>query len=312
MKISCILLLAISSTLLPSMAFAGKKEVEAASMVERARQLSDIRAEGSPPFRLTLNFKVTIDGGTSLEGTYKEIWASRDKWRRETSIGDLRRIEVSADQQRWLLESTTQISEPARNLPSLTAVSRLQPGIWLPDKIENRKVGEVVLRCIKAAPEVPVISMLGNTRNNGHEDKSPVVCFDPNGGAVAAEIDPRAGTSCLFSNYQKFGEREFARSYQCAKDGRTILDGRIVELVVDASPDPASFTLAGGIKEKTNCADTVRPPMPVYQPTPSLSRGCCNHNNDRHRWSTSRLVDSIFPQPRPRSSCIRSRAPMEI
>jgi hypothetical protein len=62
-----------------STAFASKKEVEAASLIERTRQLSDIRAEGSSPFRLKLNFKVTRKkDGAVLEGT----WSSKTQWRR--------------------------------------------------------------------------------------------------------------------------------------------------------------------------------------------------------------------------------------
>jgi hypothetical protein len=63
------LVLAFVLTLLLSTAFAITKEIEAASMIERAKQLSDIRGEGSAPFRLTLNFRAIKEDGAEMEGT---------------------------------------------------------------------------------------------------------------------------------------------------------------------------------------------------------------------------------------------------
>jgi hypothetical protein len=51
--------------LVPCLSFAENKNQEPAALIERAKQLSDIRAEGSPPFRLRATIKIVADDGTT-------------------------------------------------------------------------------------------------------------------------------------------------------------------------------------------------------------------------------------------------------
>src|ERR1035438_9492609 len=97
-----VFVLAITVPLFSSTAFASNKKAEADSLIERAKALSDIRADGAPAFRLRLDFKAIKTDGSALEGTYTEVWASKDHWRRETVAGDLRRTEIAAGQKRFL------------------------------------------------------------------------------------------------------------------------------------------------------------------------------------------------------------------
>jgi hypothetical protein len=56
------LLLVLS--LVVSTRFTKKTNLEAATLIEHAKQLSDIRAEGAPAFRLQLSFKIGQKGGS--------------------------------------------------------------------------------------------------------------------------------------------------------------------------------------------------------------------------------------------------------
>jgi TonB family protein len=274
-----------------STAFASKKEVEAASLIERARQLSDIHAEGSSPFRLKLNFKVTRkEDGAVLEGTYTKAWASKTQWRRETIIGDSHRVEVVAEQQRWLVESSQTLPEPALNLPALVALGRFQPEVWKPERIEKRKLNGGAVRCIEAAPEIRAGLHIAAAQQIEIPSEAPTLCFDASSGVLAADIEPQPDTyeqytsskpppvlccnvvhhtlSCFFSDYQRFGERLVARSHHCIEDGHPLLDGVVTELVIESNPAPSVFVLAGAVKERTGCPDAIRPPRVVYQPEP--------------------------------------------
>lgn len=56
--------LLVLSVLFPPM-FASEKEKEAAAtLIERAKQLSDIRSQRAPPFRLKLNFRILEEDGS--------------------------------------------------------------------------------------------------------------------------------------------------------------------------------------------------------------------------------------------------------
>ncbi len=64
-------------TLIAPLSVAENKTEEAAALVARAKQLSDIRAADSPPFRLKANIMIVSDDGGSDKGTYVETWASQ-------------------------------------------------------------------------------------------------------------------------------------------------------------------------------------------------------------------------------------------
>jgi TonB family protein len=279
MTCSQILSLVFTLTLFSSTAFAGKKEAEAASMIERAKQLSDIRAEGAPAFRLKLNFKAIKEEGSVLEGTYTEVWASKTQWRRETVVGDFRRTEVAAGQKRWLLESSKTLPERIGDLPAISEIGRFRPEAWKPEKIENRKLNGLSARCVETEPEVRAGFHVATSRDSGSVGEVSALCFDRSSGVLVAEIEPVhmvngiGDTSCLFSDYQKFGDRVLARSYECVEDGHPRLEARIVELVAEPNPDPELFARPNGARESTRCPDPIRPPRVVHQAEPDTPVG---------------------------------------
>jgi TonB family protein len=264
-----ILFLAVTLPLFSSMAFGGHKETEAASLIQRARQLSDIRADGAPAFRLKLDFKATKKDGSVLEGTYTEVWSSKAQWRRETVAGDVRRTEVAEGQKRFLLEPGKALLQQIQNLPALSEIGRLQPEAWKPEKIENRSLNGSSVRCIETKPLVGEGIHLPREPEVGY---APSLCFDRSSGVLAAEIEPAMNRSedeaCIFSDYQKFGDRSYARSYKCVKGDQVRLEARVVELAAIPQADPELFALPDGAKELTSCPDPLRPPRVVYQTDP--------------------------------------------
>jgi TonB family protein len=96
---------------------------------------------------------------------------------------------------------------------------------------------------------------------------------------LVAEIEPVHGAkgsgemSCFFSDYQKFGDRVFARSYECAESGHPRLEARIVELVAEPKTDPELFTPPNGAKESTGCPDPIRPARVVHMVDPVAPAG---------------------------------------
>ncbi len=248
------LLLALTSVLLPSTAFANKKDAEAAAMIEHAKQLSDIRSEGAPAFKLRVSFKINANDGT-LEGEYTEIWVSRAQWRKDTVAGNFRRTEMAMGRKRWLLDSTPAVPERLEAGTGFSGFGRLQAEGWKPQKIDVRNQNGLSVRCI--------------------ETGKSSLCFDVTNGTLAYEVTerPAAVGTCSHSDYQKFGDRLVARSFVCTEGKVTTIEARVVELALDSTPDQALFVRPEGSKESVNCLDGIQRPTLVHDVTPAVPPG---------------------------------------
>lgn len=252
------LFLIMTVILFMSTAFADEKDAEVVALIERAKQLSDIRAEGAPPFQLKLTFKIIEENGASLEGAYTEVWVSKTHWRRETILGDFRRTQIVVDRKRWHLDSATAVPEHLEDSFRLTDIGRFRPEAWKGVKVEDRRLAGLSVRCLEL--------------KNGPYARS-ALCFDKTSGTLVADFIPsqpgtRIGeTVCLYNDYQKFGDRLLARSYQCDQDERMKMEARVVELAAPAT-DQTVFTQPQGAKESVNCLSPIKAPTVVSQPDP--------------------------------------------
>jgi len=269
--------LAVALLFFSSTSFASSKQEEAASLLEHARQLSDIRSEGAPAFRLAVGFKATKKDGSVQEGAYVEIWSSKAQWRKEIVAGNFRRTEVFTNQKRFLLEPVEVLPEHIRDVPALSAVDRFRPEAWRPEKVGNRKLNGASVRCIETLPVIRDGPRLLTGRGLEGQTEIPSLCFDKSSGLLAAEIEPETiiskGAACFFSDYQKFGDHQYARSYKCTEGEQPRLEARVLELVALPQADPELFTLKNGAKELKGCPDPAEPPRVVYQPEPEVAPG---------------------------------------
>jgi TonB family protein len=254
------LFLLLILTLLVSKSVANEKEV--ASLIERAKQLSDLRAEGAPAFRVKLNFKIFKEDGSALEGAYTEVWVSKAQWHRETTLGDFRRTQVAAGRKSWLLDSTAIVPEHIGDISAiLPEFGEFRPEAW--KSLKDGKVNGVSVRCLE---------------NNSPSAARRALCFDKVSGTLTAQLWPslvgaRIGErSCFYSDYQRFADRVLARSYECDEDIHPRLEVRIVELVAEPAPDPALFAPPDGAKESVNCLGPAEPPTAVHHQEPRSPR----------------------------------------
>ncbi|MGA8619686.1 MAG: hypothetical protein WB660_14360 [Candidatus Sulfotelmatobacter sp.] len=72
-------------------------------LLDKARHLSDIRAQNASPFPLEATFSFA-DGLETVKGTYTEV--SNSQWRREIAVGDLLYIEVGGPARIWSLDKS--------------------------------------------------------------------------------------------------------------------------------------------------------------------------------------------------------------
>jgi len=255
----------MGAILVSSLAFAGKKEMEEEGrlLLDRAVQLSDIRAAGAPAFRLKADLKV-IHEGSIIEGTYTETWLSRGRWRKETTLGELHRTVVADGQSLWTLgdisQSVTAIGELGFPIDRLAAAGEF----WKADKIEDREIGSLPARCIE-------------TKAHSQGSRS-ALCFAKDRGlllakAVPTEVqDKMVERSCEYRDYQEFNGKTFPRQILCFDSLKPVFGETILELKVTPSPDPAIFTPPVGATQSTNCQGVINPPTPSYTPDPEVTR----------------------------------------
>lgn len=263
------LFLAFTLALLASSTFASDQAEEAAPLIEHAKQLSDIRAEGAPPFRLKVDFKINRNNGPVVDGTYTEHWVSKAKWRRETVLGDFRRIQIATGRKVWLLDSSTVVPRQIGVIPHISDFSGLHPEAWESQQDhrvtrKDRQVSGTGAHCLE--------------KSLGSQGATWAVCFDKISGTLAAEISPLdiwtggGERVCSYSDYQKFGEYMVAGSYECDEDKHPKIEARIVELATDAAEDPEIFVPPEGAKESVNCLGPIKSPTVVHHQDPKIPR----------------------------------------
>src|SRR5271154_2948228 len=64
----------------------GAKDQAALDLLAAARQIMDIRAPGSPPFRLAQHIRLMVPPLQWVEGDYVVTWAAPDQWKDELTL----------------------------------------------------------------------------------------------------------------------------------------------------------------------------------------------------------------------------------
>jgi hypothetical protein len=225
----------------------------AEALIERARQLSDIRSPNAPAFRLKATFSFMGNDLETVEGTYTEVWKSSSHWRRETVIKDVRRIEVAEGSKLWLLDSAMNLPEEADQIPfAMVAVPSSAGGLQFKSTSEFSQMG-VTGECTFAKAE----PYPGKT----------AFCFDKKSGLLMEKVVPHArlhnvvAYDCEYGSFLQFGDYKFPREVACFEDRHRKLSATVVELASEPSPDPALFAPPAGAIELGRCLTTAVGPQ---------------------------------------------------
>ena len=258
MKVYAPFLLTAVVILLSGSSFAEDEQSKPQALLERARNLSDIRSPSAPAFRLKATFTAITRDLVTLEGTYTETWVSNTQWRRETVVGASRRVEVGGATGHWLLDSGPPLPDEVRRFSSLLEIS---PSWWQEFTFQpttDHDVNGIAIRCVITSA--------------GENGQRYALCFYRESGLLMQTTTPtrigeRLGDySCLYANYQKFWQYFFPRELRCLQEGHRKLEGKVVELSLDPLPDPALFVKPAGAIELGNEADHPVPPRRLPQP----------------------------------------------
>jgi TonB family protein len=230
----------------------------AEEMLNRARQLSDIRSPNAPGFRLNVTFSFAGPDLDTLHGTYTEVWKSNSQWRRETVVGDFRRIEIGGPDRYWLIDGGKDLPEEAARVATVV------------DMFPKRS----------ATIEFETITDLGPTtqcavtKAEGERHLKHAFCFDKDKHLLKENVAPQefftraVDYSCHYNRFRKFGDYWFPQEVVCFMDRRQRLEARVVDLSPEPSPETALFTPPAGAVGIGDCSVTPVPPEAVSTPQP--------------------------------------------
>lgn len=253
------LILALSIAGFLSAASANDKNNEAKALVQKAIDISDIRKEGAPPFRLKASLRITNDDGSVIEGAYSESWVSKEQWRKEIVLGDFQRTQVAIGRKSWTLDSSSTVPNGIRYLGRTFDLWALGPDLWKADKFEDLQFDGSAALCFRTKPE-----------NGGMSE----LCFDKTSGAILGRTDRRSERkktvdfTYMYQDYQRFGDRLVATSYKALKDKKPWLQAKVSELTIRPELDQTMFAPLAGGREVYRCPSRPQPPKAIWAPEP--------------------------------------------
>jgi TonB family protein len=235
----------------------------AEGMLNRARQLSDIRSPNAPGFRMKLTFSFVGHDLETLQGSYTEVWISNSQWRRETAVSDFRRIEIGGPSKSWLVDSGKDFPEGAARVPTVVEVFPARTA-----KFEFQSFANPDL-----ATQCAVTKARGALRTKW------ALCFDKSSQLLVENITPQwvgqqvGDYSCNYSQFQKFGDYLFPHDIVCFQDGHRKLSAKVEELSPVQSPDAALFMPPAGAVETGICSEDLVIARRMNTPNPAIPTG---------------------------------------
>ena len=237
----------------PVLSFANDKQDQADALIARSRQLSDIRASGSPAFHLKASVKLYSEKGQPTEGTYDEYWVSSAQWRREIVLGDFHRVEVAVGNKRWTTDSAeapSYVMGPQKVL----SVWEAGPEKWSVGRIYDKISGINSFTCLETKANL-----------NGRKWSQ---CFEKTTGAMEAESMPLNLSNgvtpgvCEYTEPQTYMDKIFPSVVRCYVGDQSQLEMRIrLEHLANVPPD--LFVHTDSAKEGVNCQGPTTPPEPL-------------------------------------------------
>ena len=232
-------------------------QTSADALLHKARQLSDIRSPNAPGFRLKATFSFTGENFEKVEGTYTEVWVSSSQWRRETVIGNLRRVEVGGLDKQWLIDPDG-FPTRAEKLAAMMAV--LPPASRSFDfaSITEHEMRNVTAECVTTKP------LAGNLPFT--------FCFEKETGMLLERIVPEkrplnlVAFSCEYGSFGKFGDYWFPRQIRCFEDRHKSISADVAELSIETPIDPTLFDAPKDAIELGRCSGKTVPPSPPTLP----------------------------------------------
>lgn len=216
---------------------------EGAALMAKARELLNIRAPESPPFRLRATVRATGTSGRSSEGSYELLWSSPTRWREEVRFPDFTQVRVGDEGKFWQKRNLEYLPPPIWDLlDTLDMRSRLQlrEGEKV-RKCKDRKRKNVHLRCVQLT---------------GKDRGSRELCFAQDRGNLVREDYGAGGYE--YEDYLSLEKNTFPRVIRTS-GGLTRIELRVEELTHLGAVDESIFIPPPDAQPWGWCPEPKRP-----------------------------------------------------
>ena len=241
---------------------AGQEKDQAASeLLARAKQIMDIRAPGSPPFRLREHLRVLSPARKWVEGDYVLIWAAPDEWKHELTLPDFHETRFGVQGKAWSLRTqrfAPAIAAEVRSLSNWSYPLMITPLYEHLGDICDRTQGQNAIRCLS------VMGKWGLDRE---------LCFDAERGYLLRQSTHSNGfnSEIELDNYIPLGEHLIPQEYRHDHGGQSTLEALVTEAQVLPHVDSSEFAIPIGANAVLTC-EVPTPPQPLHKPDPSYPK----------------------------------------
>jgi len=218
------------------------KKEQARALLDRAKELSNIRATGSPGFRMKVKLRLLQKNGIFMEGSYLLIWATPQKWREEISFPGYNEILVATQDGTWSVNN-----QEYRPYVVSRLINSLRVGLGWPKDSKDKiaKVREI---------EIDGIRMTCAELNPEQQPKNEY-CADSLTGTLIRDTDGYSQIVYKYGDNGSLGDRKFPRTILIFQGDVLMADGRVEELTLEPNPEPELFTAPSGenVRFQPNC-----------------------------------------------------------
>jgi TonB family protein len=245
---------------------ARRENQAAAELIAKAKQIMDIRAPGSPPFRLTEHLRALSSTGGWEEGDYTLIWGTLDRWRDEITFADFHEIRFAREGKVWSLRNQRfgpAIPMRVRLLSNWSSALPLPKSYERLGRIRDSGEGQKVTRCV---------------RLTGPWSLTAELCFDVNQGYFLRQSTHFNGVDeeTLLNNYVPLGQHLIPKEYRSGPRGRSTLEVIVTEAEILPAVDPSQFEFPAGANVLATC-EAPTEPRPLQKPDPSYTKEARAH-----------------------------------
>lgn len=211
------------------------KGQEGVDLLSKAASLQILRSPDAKPFRLHVTIHAEHIVATPTDGTYDEVWLSRDKWQRKIRFPGLEQAEIGDVDSKWM----------SRNLDFQPEIVNLTQTAILPRlQLQSQESVADVHKAKKDSIEVNCI------RTRFRQVALRELCFNNSGLLVSEE---EGNKRFEFGDYASLGDKMYPRHIRVFYHKKEVLIAQMDTPVLLADAVATDFQRPAGAIQLTVC-----------------------------------------------------------
>lgn len=244
MRTSYLISVLIASLLIPKCAIAGEKEDKSLALIQKARALSDIEEQGSPPYQITGEVRFFGFAHGEVTGRYSMIWVSDKQFRSELSAPGFTYAFGRTEDKSWRFRASNPL--PIRvlqfdrgNAPFRKLYENLRPSAKVRLGIHERRQAGRKVQCIDEEIE---------------SDMLRSSCIDPESGLAVSFADRLARYE--FSDFQPWGGKQFPTTTRVFDQDHLVVESHFtIQAPTNVTAEAFQPLPGAEIKEAFSCKE---------------------------------------------------------